>query len=225
MLCLFDNFEQVVGAAPELAALLAACPIQTSSSRAGAATDPRRADLPRAAARRADGVALFSARARAVDPAFVPRRLSRRALPAARPLPLALELAAARTATLQPRAAARAPVAASRSTQGRPQRRSPPADPAGDNRVVVRPPGRGAAGSSPACPSSRADARSRPQRRSPAPIPTPSSRSSTRASCASVRGAEPRYWMLETIREYAATAEVWRVDELRKRHAEGSCPR
>jgi class 3 adenylate cyclase len=41
---------------------------------------------------------------------------------------------------LQPRAAARAPFGATRPAHGRARRRSPPADPACDDRVVVRPP-------------------------------------------------------------------------------------
>jgi predicted ATPase/class 3 adenylate cyclase len=103
MLCLFDNFEQVVEAAPELSALLSACPnldlLVTSRERlrvGGEQTYP----VPPLA--ESDGEALFTTRARAVDPAFAPspavdelcRRLDE--------LPLALELAAARTALFSP---------------------------------------------------------------------------------------------------------------------------
>ena len=73
-------------------------------------------------------------------------------------------------------------------------------------------------GSSPASRSSPAAARSRPPKRSPTPTSTRCSRSSRRASCASPNG---RYWMLETIREYAGQrlGDADRV-EIRRRHAE-----
>ena len=85
MLCLFDNFEQVVEAGAKLADLLASCPnlgvLVTSRERLrvqGEQTYP----VPPLAEQ--DGVALFTARARAVDPAFTSRRGGRRALPPSR---------------------------------------------------------------------------------------------------------------------------------------------
>ena len=103
LLCLFDNFEQVVQAAPELAALLGACPnlgvLVTSRERLrvqGEQTYP----VPQLA--EADGEALFATRARAVDPAFVPGEAVRELCLRLDELPLALELAAARTVLFSP---------------------------------------------------------------------------------------------------------------------------
>ena len=68
--------------------------------------------------------------------------------------------------------------------EGRPRRRSPPADAPGDDRVELRPARRRrAAPVRAAWRSSAAAARSRPPRKSRTPISTRSSRSSTRASC------------------------------------------
>jgi predicted ATPase/class 3 adenylate cyclase len=103
MLCLFDNFEQVVGAGTELAGLLAECPnldvLVTSRERlrvSGEQTYP----VPPLA--ESDGEALFTARARAVDPAFIPSKSVRELCLRLDELPLALELAAARTALFSP---------------------------------------------------------------------------------------------------------------------------
>jgi predicted ATPase/class 3 adenylate cyclase len=103
MLCLFDNFEQVVEAAPELAALLSACPhldlLVTSRERlrvAGEQTYP----VPPLA--ESDGEALFATRARAVDPAFTPTEAVPEVCQRLDELPLAIELAAARTALFSP---------------------------------------------------------------------------------------------------------------------------
>jgi len=103
MLCLFDNFEQVVEAGSELAELLSACPklavLVTSRERlrvSGEQTYP----VPPLA--EPDGVALFSARARAVDPTFAPTEAVAELCLRLDSLPLALELAAARTALFSP---------------------------------------------------------------------------------------------------------------------------
>ena len=103
MLCLFDNFEQVVDAGPELAGLLAECPnldvLVTSRERlrvSGEQTYP----VPPLA--ESDGEALFTMRARAVDPAFTPSESVRELCLRLDELPLALELAAARTALFSP---------------------------------------------------------------------------------------------------------------------------
>jgi len=103
MLCLFDNFEQVVDAGAELAELVAACPnlevLVTSRERLrvrGEQTYP----VPPLA--EPDGVALFSARARAVDPSFTPSEAVTELCLRLDSLPLALELAAARTALFSP---------------------------------------------------------------------------------------------------------------------------
>ncbi|MGH3133001.1 MAG: ATP-binding protein, partial [Gaiellaceae bacterium] len=103
MLCLFDNFEQVVEAGAGLADLLSACPnlavLVTSRERlrvAGEQTYP----VPPLA--EPDGVALFSARAHAVDPSFAPSEAVAELCVRLDSLPLALELAAARTALFNP---------------------------------------------------------------------------------------------------------------------------
>ena len=103
MLCLFDNFEQVVEAGTELASLLASCPnldvVVTSRERlrvGGEQTYP----VPPLA--EDDGEALFSARARAVDPSFTSSEAVRELCLRLDELPLALELAAARTALFSP---------------------------------------------------------------------------------------------------------------------------
>ncbi len=103
MLCLFDNFEQVVEAAPEIAALVGACPnldvLVTSRERlrvGGEQTYP----VPPLA--ESDGEALFLTRARAVDPGFTPSGAVHELCLRLDELPLALELAAARTAIFSP---------------------------------------------------------------------------------------------------------------------------
>ncbi len=103
MLCLFDNFEHVVDAAPELAELVAACPnldvLVTSRERlrvGGEQTYP----VPPLA--ESDGEALFLTRARAIDPAFAGGDAVRELCLRLDELPLALELAAARTALFSP---------------------------------------------------------------------------------------------------------------------------
>ena len=103
MLCLFDNFEQVVEAGAELADILSSCPnvdfVVTSRERLrvrGEQTYP----VPPLAER--DGAVLFSTRARAVDPAFTTSRAVAELCLRLDLLPLALELAAARTALFSP---------------------------------------------------------------------------------------------------------------------------
>jgi len=103
LLCLFDNFEHVVEAATDLAALAGACPnlaiLVTSRERlrvSGEQTYP----VPQLA--EADGEALFLTRARAIDPSFVPSAAVRELCLRLDELPLAIELAAARTALFSP---------------------------------------------------------------------------------------------------------------------------
>jgi predicted ATPase/class 3 adenylate cyclase len=101
MLLLFDNFEHLVDAAPELSSLITACPrlriIVTSREPLHVRGEQEYAVPPLA---HREGVDLFVDRARAIDPAFeadgavseICRRLD--------DLPLALELAAARLKAL-----------------------------------------------------------------------------------------------------------------------------
>jgi predicted ATPase len=101
MLVLFDNFEQVVDAAPDVAQLLASCPnldLLVTSREPLHVTGEQEYPVPPLA--HAEGVDFFLARARAIRPDFEPdesvpaicRRLD--------DLPLALELAAARVKAL-----------------------------------------------------------------------------------------------------------------------------
>ena len=103
MLCLFDNFEQVVEAGVGVGDLVAACPklnvLVTSRERlrvGGEQTYP----VPPLA--EGDGEMLFSARARGVDPSFTESEAVRELCLRLDELPLALELAAARTALFSP---------------------------------------------------------------------------------------------------------------------------
>jgi predicted ATPase len=103
MLVLFDNFETVVAAGPEVAGLVAACPnldvLVTSREPLRVAAER---EYPVHPLTEADSVALFLARARAARPDFeanghiaeICRRLDH--------LPLAVELAAARARVLPP---------------------------------------------------------------------------------------------------------------------------
>ena len=216
MLLLLDNLEQVIEAAPELSALLQACPnltlLVTSRELLRVQGEVEYAVPPLA---EPEAVSLFCERSQ-LEPSdeiaelcAPPRRPPARGRARRRPHEGALA-----------RADPRAPLAAPRPAQGRPRRRSPPADAAGDDRVELRPPlRRGAAALPPASPSSPAAARSRPPRRSATPTSTPCSRSSRRASSAS---PNERYWMLETIREYATgrLGESGEIGDLRRRHAE-----
>ena len=101
MLCLFDNFEQVVEAAADVAELLASCPnldLLVTSREPLHVTGEQEYPVPPFV--HEEGVGFFLARARAVKPDFeadeavseICRRLD--------DLPLALELAAARVKAL-----------------------------------------------------------------------------------------------------------------------------
>jgi predicted ATPase/class 3 adenylate cyclase len=103
MLVLFDNFEQVIDAAADLADVLASCPnldVLVTSREPLHLTGEQEYPVPPLA--HEEGVDLFAARARAVKPDFEPddavpaicRRLD--------DLPLALELAAARVRAVSP---------------------------------------------------------------------------------------------------------------------------
>jgi len=103
MLLLLDNFEQVSEAAADVAALLASCPnldlLVTSREPlhiTGEQQYPVSSLVPD------EGIALFVARARAVNPSFHADAASAEICRRLDDLPLALELAAARVKTLSP---------------------------------------------------------------------------------------------------------------------------
>jgi predicted ATPase len=101
LLLLLDNFEHVVGAAPEVSRLLAECPradvLLTSRERLRVQGEQV---YPVPVLERAESRELFSARARAVQPDFEPDERVDELCARLDDLPLALELAAARTALL-----------------------------------------------------------------------------------------------------------------------------
>jgi predicted ATPase len=103
MLILFDNFEQVVEAAGGLAELLSTCPnldlLVTSREPLHLTGEYEYAVLPFA---HEDGVRFFFARARAVQPAFEANGIVAAICRRLDYLPLALELAAARVKALTP---------------------------------------------------------------------------------------------------------------------------
>ena len=181
MLLLLDNLEQVVEAAPELAALVERCPnlrlLATSRERLRIRGEVEYQVLPLA---ESDAVELFSARARA-DPDETIRALCR----ALDNLPLALELAAARASVLSPQ-----------QVLDRLARRLDLLKGGRDADADSKPSGRRSPGatsssrqtssaSSRALRSSAAAAPSRLPRRSSRPTSTSFSRLSTRASSAS----------------------------------------
>ena len=103
LLLILDNFEHLIAAAGELAGLLAACPklqlLVTSRERlrlAGEQAYPVPQLEPR------DAAELFTTRARAADPRFEPSPIVERLCSRLDNLPLALELAATRVTVLSP---------------------------------------------------------------------------------------------------------------------------
>ena len=103
MLILFDNFEQVVEASSGLGEVLGACPklnVLVTSREALHLVAEQEYAVPPLAPREA--VAFFSARARAVDPDFQEDTVVSEICRRLDDLPLALELAAARVKALSP---------------------------------------------------------------------------------------------------------------------------
>ena len=103
LLLLLDNFEQVVEAAPELAELLSACPglglLVTSRELLQL---PGEQAYPVSPLEPDDGMELFLARARSADPSFDDGERVAELCARLDNLPLALELAAARVRVLSP---------------------------------------------------------------------------------------------------------------------------
>ena len=101
MLLLLDNFEHVVEAAADVAALLASCPnldVLVTSREPLHITGEQQ--YPVAPLVHEEGLALFVSRARAIDPGFQPDPAVAEICRRLDDLPLALELAAARIKTL-----------------------------------------------------------------------------------------------------------------------------
>jgi predicted ATPase len=103
MLLLFDNFEQVVEAATGLAELISACPkldVMVTSREVLALPGEQAYPVPPFA--HEEGVGFFSARASAADPGFQANEAVGQLCERLDNLPLALELAAARVRVLSP---------------------------------------------------------------------------------------------------------------------------
>jgi predicted ATPase/class 3 adenylate cyclase len=101
MLLLFDNFEQVVEAAADLSGLLTSCPnldLLVTSREPLHVTGEQEYPVPPLV--HEEGVGFFLARARAVDPGFQPDDAVSEICHRLDELPLALELAAARVKAL-----------------------------------------------------------------------------------------------------------------------------
>ena len=103
LLLLLDNFEHLVEAATGLAELLASCPnLRLVVTSRELLQVPGEQTYPVPPLAEEDGVALFTARARAVTPDFTPDATVTEICRRLDDLPLALELAAARVRALTP---------------------------------------------------------------------------------------------------------------------------
>jgi predicted ATPase len=103
LLLLFDNFEHVVEAAPGLSELLACCPnVHLLVTSRELLRVPGEQAYPVPPLEQEDGAELFVARARAVLPSFVASDAVPELCARLENLPLALELAAARVRVLSP---------------------------------------------------------------------------------------------------------------------------
>jgi predicted ATPase/class 3 adenylate cyclase len=103
MLFVLDNFEHLIDAAGELAGLLAACPnLQLLVTSRELLRLPGEQGYPVPPLEPLDATALFTARARAADPQFEPGPVIEQLCSRLDNLPLALELAATRVGVLSP---------------------------------------------------------------------------------------------------------------------------
>ena len=103
LLLLFDNFEHVVEAAPHLSELLAACPnVRLLVTSRELLRVPGEQAYPVPPLEPQEGTELFVARARAALPSFVASEMVPELCARLENLPLALELAAARVRVLSP---------------------------------------------------------------------------------------------------------------------------
>ena len=143
-----DNLEHLLPAAARpLAELVAAVPslrLFSTSREALRIQGEAELDLPPLV--RTEAVELFCDRARAVRPDVTATDAVVQLCDRLDGLPLALELAAARTKLLTPGSPPRTPRRPARCAQGNPRRRGAPPDAQSDDRVVVRPARRERAG-------------------------------------------------------------------------------
>ncbi len=103
LLLILDNFEHLIDAAGELAGLLAACPkLQLLVTSRELLRLPGEQAYPVPPLEAQDATELFTARARAADPRFEPGPIIEQLCSQLDNLPLALELAATRVAVLSP---------------------------------------------------------------------------------------------------------------------------
>jgi predicted ATPase len=103
LLLILDTFEHLIDAAPELAGLLAACPnLQLLVTSRELLRLPGEQAYPVPPLEPQDASALFTARARAADPRFEPDPIIEQLCSQLDNLPLALELAATRVGVLSP---------------------------------------------------------------------------------------------------------------------------
>ena len=214
MLLLLDNLEQVVEAAPSSRALLEACPnlhlLVTSRELLRVAGRGRIRGPPLA---EPEAVELFCARSR-LEPDETIAELCRRL----DNLPLARRARRRAGQRPLPGADPRPPLPAPRPAPGRARRRSSPADAAGHDRLVLRPAlakeqqlfarlSVFAGGCTLEAAEEVCDAE----------LDTLQSL----VDKSLLRHTDERFWMLETIREYAAerVEESGEAEELRKKHA------
>ena len=136
-------------------------------------------------------------------------------------LPLAVELAAARTKRPHAGADPRAPLAAARPAEGRPRRRSAPADAASDDRVVRTSCSQHEEQQLFARLSVFAGGCTLEAAEEVADADLDTLQSLVEKSL--LRFTDGRYWMLETIREYASgrLREGGEADDLGERHLPG----
>ena len=103
LLLILDNFEHLIDAAGELAGLLATCPnLQLLITSRELLRLPGEQAYPVPTLEPQDAAELFTARARAADPQFEPSSVVEQLCSRLDNLPLALELAASRVAVLSP---------------------------------------------------------------------------------------------------------------------------
>ena len=103
LLLVFDNFEHLMDAAADLAALIAGCPnLQLLVTSREVLRVPGEQVYPVAPLQVRDAVDFFTARARATNPRFEPTRIVQQLCAQLDNLPLALELAATRVGVLSP---------------------------------------------------------------------------------------------------------------------------